>query len=253
MEHKVNEIEIPAQYKKLITSYERELEKNPDEALEKTWRKFNYKGNSQVYTLVGKYSQTPSAYKKEKKMIHDNKALGSLVADDVIDKEYNEGYGGVLTSNDMVLAVKALEKEGVDVKGMFAEFLRFIKHNRTTEMTGETLTLLERGTPMRKTLRQQAEDKKYEAKIMGYERKIKKTETEMVDEGISQYIAKAGAQRVMGDGQGDAPFTDDEIEFIKYNEDHKEMYNEAMNLFLEASISKSPAVINFKKKQFMDR
>lgn len=253
MENKVNEIEIPAQYKRLITFYEEGLRIDPDTAFIKTQKKFKL-GKSQVRNITAKYSKwsTPSAYKKERKMIHDNKALGSLVADDVIDKDYNEEYGGVLTSSDMVLGVKALEKEGIDVRGMFAEFIQFIKHNKTTEMTGETLTLLEQNIPMRKTLRKQVAEKKAEAEIKEAEKRIMKNETEMLDLEISQHIVKAGAHIIKGNEQSDyAPFSDDEIKNIKYNKDYEEMYNEAMNLILEASVSKNKAVIDFKKKHFM--
>jgi len=249
MMDKVNETEISPRNKKLIDFYESRLEIAPDTAFMKTQKKFRL-GETQVRKITAKYSEypKPSDYKK---MVRDSEATGSLVADDVIDKDFNEEYGGLLTSNDMVLTVKSAVAMGYDIKGMFAEFLQSIIHDNIKELTGDTLISLKKNIPLRKTLEQQVKEKEAEAKIKEAERKIMKNETEMLDLGISQHIAKVGAQRIIGDEQSDnTTFSDDEIKNIKYNEDYEEMYNEAMNLILEASVSNNKAVLDFKKKQF---
>lgn len=249
MDNKVNETEIPAKYRKLIVFYEKKIEIDPDTAIIKTQKKFNLE-KTQVRKIIAKYSKytTPSAYKK---MVRDSEAMGSLVADDAIDKELNEKYSGLIDSKDLEVGVKSLELQGYDVKGMFTKFVQIVTHDDIKELTGDTIISLKKDIPLRKTLSQRVKERKGQAELMEAEKRIRIAETDIVGEGIAQHIVKAGAQRAMGDEQSNnASFNDDEIENIKYNEEYEEMYNEMMNLVLEASVSNNKAVLDFKKRQF---
>lgn len=235
---------IPTKDKGKINYYNKRLEIDPDTAIEKTREKFGYNSYQTVYNLANKYSQTPSDYKKS---IQDNKALGSLVADNIVDEKLNKEYDEILTS-DMILLIKSLKALGVDVKSLVAEILQYLYHNKIMELTSDTLISIEHNIPLRKTLKRQVEEKKAEAAIMKHDVEIKKLKTGMIDEEISQYIVKDGAIRIMGNGQSD---DNDEIKNIIYDEEYEEMYNEAMNIKLEASIPNYPAaIIEFKKLQF---
>lgn len=226
MENKVNEIEIPAQYKKLITFYNKRLEIDPDEALEKTRVKFGYKSNSQVYTLVGKYSQKPSDYKKERKMIHDSKAEGHLVADSV-DKEFNKKHGGLIAIKDIELLVRDLELQGIDVMGIFVDFIRYTKHNDVRESTEDVLIDMAHNIPLRKSLRQQVVDRKAEADIIESERKIEMAKSDIMGEFPVQHY-HAQSRRVIEEGE--YPIGTESEGSLHYNEDYKEMINDYNNI-----------------------
>lgn len=222
MENKVNEIEIPAQYKKLITFYEKRLEIDPDTALEKSRKRFGYKGNSQVYSLVGKYSQTPRAYKKEKKMIHDSKAEGHLVADSV-DSEFNEKHGGLITTKDTELLLRDLELQGIDVMGFFADLIRYIKHNDVRESTEEVLIDMARDIPLRKSLSQQVAEKKAQAELMEAERRIERAQSDIMEEYPVQYYHTKTREAIEGEKYSIGTESEGNL---YYNENYKEMIND---------------------------
>lgn len=238
-----NNIEISPRDRRLVKNYERELEKNPDKAIEKTMKSSHLR-ETQVRTIIGEHSKypTPSAYKKS---IQDSKAIGNIVAD-----KFNEEYAGLLGSNDLILTVKGLEARGIDVKGMFVEFLQSITHDGITEHTGDTLIGLGKNIPLRKTFKQEADDMEQRARIKGYEKKIKVDETDIESERLTQHIVKVGAQRITGKEQSDDRDFNYGEENIKYNKEYEEMYDELMGLVLEESIPHNRAVLELKKKQF---
>jgi len=235
-----NNIEISPRDKRLVNFYEDRLEKNPDKAIEKTKTHFNL-GDTQVRTIIGEHSKypTPSAYKKS---IQDNKAIGNIVAD-----EFNEEYAGLLGSNDLILTVKGLEARGIDVKGMFVDFIQDIEHDGITEHTSDTLMGLKKNIPLRISLKQEADDMEQRARKSMYEKKIKVAETDIESEELTQHMVKVGGQRIKGEEQSDDRDFNYGEESIKYTKDYEEQYNEMMTLVLEAPyISKELLIL--KKK-----
>ena len=240
---KVNEMEIPPKYKKLIDYYNKRLEIDPDSAIEKTRKKYS-KGESRMYELAKQYSQTPSEYKKS---VQDSKATALII----VDEELNKGYEGILTP-DMALLIKSLKVRGIDVKSMVAEILQYLYRNKIGGLDGNTLLAIERNIPMKKTLKQEAEDVKYEAAIMKNKAEIRRLQTDIIGEEGAQYITKTGVQILKGDNQSDGNiYSSDGADNIIYDKDFEEMYNELTGIVLEASLPNiNREYIEFRKTEF---